>query len=74
VVIIGLLAVVVRPPRLFERPPEEHPGKNGVTVGEREELGASGDATLGPQGPGVAAALLASCPSGGEDREAPELV
>ena len=51
--------------RLFERPPEEHLGKNGAAAGEREELEASSDAVTVPRGPGVTAALLASSPSGG---------
>jgi len=54
--------------RLFERPPEEHLGKNGAAAGEREELEASSDAVTILQGPAVA--LLASSPSGGGD-EAP---
>jgi hypothetical protein len=52
--------------RLFDHPLEEHPGKNGAAAGEREELGASSDATLGP--PGMAVALPASSSNG---REAP---
>jgi hypothetical protein len=49
--------------RLFERPPEEHPRKNGAAASEREELGASSNAVPGPQGPGMDAALLASSPT-----------
>lgn len=40
---------------------------------EREELGAPGDAALGPQGMDMAVMTLASSPSGGGGGEAPEL-
>jgi hypothetical protein len=53
--------------QLFDHPPEEHPGKNGAAADEREELGASIDATVGSLG--MATALPASSSNG---REAPD--
>jgi hypothetical protein len=46
--------------RRFMCHPEERPGKNGVTAGEREELGVADCIMAGAEGPDLGSATLAS--------------